>query len=115
MQSNTSYYLQQPEPQQSCLLAMRDLLLQLDTHITETRKYGMPCFCYQDHIFCYLWTDKHTQEPYFLLADGNHLTHPALESGNRSRMKILRVAPTENLPVARISAVLQEALQLYTN
>ena len=108
-----AFYLQQPEPQKGCLLAMRALLLQLDPAITETTKYGMPCFCYKKKIMCYLWLDKHTQDPYFLLADGNRLSHPALEAGGRSRMKILRVAPTEDLPVATIHDVFNEALSLY--
>lgn len=106
------YYLQKDEPTQSCLLTLRAMILKQDKHITETRKYGMPCFCYQKKMFCYLWTDKQTDEPYLLMVDGKQLIHPALETGNRSRMKILKVDPKKDLPVATIEDVLEEALAL---
>jgi len=106
------YYLQKEEPTQSCLLSLRAMILKQDKHITETRKYGMPCFCYHKKMFCYLWTDKQTDEPYLLLVDGKQLVHPALETGNRSRMKILRIDPNKDLPVATIEDVLEEALAL---
>lgn len=107
------YYLSKEEPNQSCLLALRSIILKQDTHITETRKYGMPCFCYKNNMFCYLWTDKKTDEPYILMVEGNHLEHPLLEKGNRSRMKIFRVQPKMDLPLKIITSILQQALDLY--
>jgi hypothetical protein len=107
------YYLSKAEPNKSCLLALRSIILEQDDHITETRKYGMPCFCYKNKMFCYLWTDKKTDEPYMLMVEGNHLEHPKLEKGNRSRMKILRANPKKDLPIKTITSILQKALDLY--
>jgi hypothetical protein len=42
-----SYYLKKEEPNKSCLLALRTIILEQDTDITETQKWGMPCFCYK--------------------------------------------------------------------
>lgn len=112
---NTAYFLKQEEPNKSCLLAMRTVILAFNKGVTETKKYGMPCFCYQTKAFCYLWTDKKTNEPYFLLVDGNKLNHPLLEAGDRARMKILRVNPNEDLPISVINEVLENALYLYKN
>lgn len=61
-------------------------------------------------MFCFLWTDKKTDEPYILMVNGRKLDHPALEEGNRSRMKILRVNAGEDLPVKKIEGILQQAL-----
>jgi len=108
-----TYYLTKEEPNRSCLLALRHIVLEQDTHITETQKYGMPCFCYKKKAFCYLWTDKKTDEPYLLLVEGKYLDHPALEAGDRKRMKIMRVNPREDLPLQTIVSVLQQALALY--
>ncbi len=108
-----NYYLAKKEPNKSCLLALRDIILNQDTNITETQKYGMPCFCYKKKIICYLWTDKKTDEPYILFAEGKHLEHPELEKGTRSRMKILRIDATKDLPLQKIECVLQQALALY--
>jgi hypothetical protein len=66
-----AFYLNQEEPNKSCLLALRTIILDQDKQITETRKYGMPCFCYKGKMFCYLWTDKKTDEPYILMVEGN--------------------------------------------
>ncbi|MEJ5053354.1 DUF1801 domain-containing protein [Sphingobacterium sp. MYb382] len=108
-----TYYLTKEEPNRSCLLALRHIVLEQDAHITETQKYGMPCFCYKKKAFCYLWTDKKTDEPYLLLVEGKYLDHPALEAGERKRMKIMRVNPREDLPLQTIVTVLQQALALY--
>ncbi|MDM8159155.1 DUF1801 domain-containing protein [Labilibaculum sp. K2S] len=110
-----NYYLNKEEPNKSCLLALRKIILTQDDNITETTKWGMPCFCYKKKMFCYLWTDKKTDEPYILMVEGKHLTHPELEEGSRSRMKIFRVNPNEDLPVNFIELLLNDALDLYRN
>ncbi|MBI1308080.1 MAG: DUF1801 domain-containing protein [Bacteroidetes bacterium] len=107
-----NFYVNQPEPNRSCLLALKDLILQSDPEMIETIKYGMPCFCLGKKIICYLWTDKKTREPYILFADGNKMKHPKLETGDRLRMKIYWVNPNEDLPVAEINEVLVLAITL---
>jgi len=110
-----NYYLDKEEPNKSCLLAVRSIILKQDPNITETQKYGMPCFCHGKKMFCYLWTDKKTAAPYILIVEGKYLSHPKLEEGNRSRMKILRVDPYKDLPIKTIEDILQKALDLYRN
>lgn len=108
-----NYYLNKEEPNKSCLLALRSIILDQDTNITETQKWGMPCFCYKKKMFCYLWTDKKTDEPYILMVEGKYLDHPELEKGDRTRMKIFRVNPNKDLPIKTIESILQSALDLY--
>jgi hypothetical protein len=109
------FYLSKDEPSKSCLLALRHIILKQDDEVSETRKYGMPCFCYRKKMFCYLWTDKNTAEPYILFVEGKYLEHPKLETGNRSRMKIFRINPKKDLPVQTIERLLKTALNLYRN
>jgi hypothetical protein len=108
-----NFYLNKDEPNKSCLLALRSIILDQDTDITETQKWGMPCFCYKKKMFCYLWTDKKKNEPYILMVEGKYLDHPALIEGNRSRMKIFSVNPNKDLPINTIEHILQKALDLY--
>ncbi|MBK7681825.1 MAG: DUF1801 domain-containing protein [Bacteroidetes bacterium] len=108
-----NFYLNKEEPNKSCLLALRSIILDQDINISETQKYGMPCFCYKKKMFCYLWTDKKTDEPYLLLVEGKLLDHPKLEQGDRSRMKIFRVNPNKDIPIKTIESILQKALDLY--
>ncbi|KOF01990.1 hypothetical protein OB69_14760 [Roseivirga seohaensis subsp. aquiponti] len=110
-----SYYLDKEEPNKSCLLALRSLILNQDDEVTETKKYGMPCFCFKKKMFCYLWTDKKTDEPYILFVEGKLLDHPKLETGTRARMKIFRVNPNADLPKATLETLLKNALDLYRN
>ncbi|GGF23658.1 DUF1801 domain-containing protein [Flavobacterium limi] len=112
-QQPDNYYLNKAEPNKSCLLALRSIILKQDTNITETKKWGMPCFCYKKKMFCYLWTDKKIDKPYLLMVEGKYLDHPQLEEGDRTRMKIFRVNPNEDLPIKAIINILQKALDLY--
>jgi hypothetical protein len=114
MNPTDQYYLRKDEPVKGCLLALRDMILTQDSNITETQKWGMPCFSYKDTIFCYLWTDKKTNEPYILFVEGKRLLHPELEEGNRAKMKIFRVDPNKDLPTKTITLLLKDALNLYT-
>ena len=108
-----SFYLNQREPNKSCLLALREIILDLNEHMSETLKYGMPCFRFKNTTLCYLWKDKKTEEPYILLVEGKRLNQPPLETGNRKRMKILRINPDEDLPLDLIHEILDQALELY--
>ncbi|MEL4307680.1 DUF1801 domain-containing protein [Joostella sp. CR20] len=115
MNEQNAYYLNKLEPVKSCLLSLRNFILKQDENITETRKYGMPCFCFKNKVFCYLWTDKKTDEPYILFVEGKYLETPELEAGNRSRMKIFRVNPSIDIPIDSIEILLNKALDLYRN
>lgn len=115
IRESDNYYLNKEEPNKSCLLALRSIILEQDEAVTETMKWGMPCFCFKKKMFCYLWTDKKTDKPYILFVEGKHLHHPLLETGQRARMKIFRVDPGQDLPVDTIELLLSKALALYKN
>ncbi len=110
-----NYYLDKEEPNSSCLLALRSIIRDQDELITETRKYGMPCFCYKNKMFCYLWVDKKTDWPYILFVEGKHIDHPQLDQGNRARMKVFNINPNKDLPIRTIELILNQALDLYKN
>lgn len=113
MQESQHFYLNQNEPNKSCLLALRHIILQQDPDVSETLKYGMPCFCYRKKAFCYLWTDRRTTFPYLLMVEGKHLDQVELEAGQRLRMKTLPINPQEDLPIDTIQRILTAALDLY--
>ena len=115
MRDTDNYYLNKEEPNKSCLLALRSIILEQDVNVSETMKYGMPCFSFKKKMFCYLWTDKKTDKPYILMVEGKYLDHPELETGNRSRMKIFRIDPNKDIPIETIKSLLTDALNLYRN
>lgn len=110
-----SFYLQHEEPVQSVLLTLRGIILEQDTNITEAWKYRMPCFCYKGKMFCFLWINKKTHEPYLEFVEGKHLTHPRLIAEKRSRMKILPFDAKKDLPVRTIKAIIKQAVDFYKN
>ncbi|MDH6308797.1 uncharacterized protein YdhG (YjbR/CyaY superfamily) [Dysgonomonas sp. PFB1-18] len=108
-----NFYLDCKEPQKSALLALRSIILEYDENISETLKYGMPCFLYKKNILCYLWIDNKTSEPYILMTEGKYLSNPELEQGQRARMKIFRIDPIADLPLEIIKSILNDAINLY--
>lgn len=113
MRDVDQFYHKTEEPNKSCFIALRDFILKQDHHLSETIKYGMPCFCYKKKICCYLWKDKKTHWPYILFAEGKLLDHEELIQGSRAKMKTFTVNPTEDLPLATITQLLESALDLY--
>ncbi len=110
-----NFYFQKEEPLQSCLLALKEIILLQDKNITAAWKYGMPFFCYKGKMFCYLWVNKKTQQPYLGIVEGKHFDHPDLIIEKRSRMKIMLFNAAEELPVKTISQIIQQAIKLYTS
>ena len=110
-----AYYESKVEPTKSCLLALRKIILALDDNIEDAWKYRMPMFTYKGKMWCYLWTDKKTLEPYIGIVEGSKVDHPSLEKGNRARMSILRINPNEDLSIDTILLILNKALDLYRN
>ena len=107
------YYLQKDEPVKSCLQFLRGHILALDPHVTEDWKYGMPFFCYNGKMMCYLWVHKKYHQPYIGIVEGKQLDHPDLLQEDRARMKILLVDPTIDIPMVKINGILQAMLALY--
>ena len=109
----TEFYDALEEPNQSVFLALRRIILDFDSDITEHFKWGLPFFCYQKKNFCYLWKDKKTQQPYLALYNGNKMTHTELISEDRKLIKILPISVQSDLPYETIIEILEEAKSLF--
>ena len=113
LKSTDSFYLQKPEPLKSFHLAMRDIILKFDPGMTEQWKYYMPCFCYKGKMFCFLWQNKKTGQPYISIVEGGKIDHPLLLKEKRSRMKIMMLDPDKDIPVKTIYSIFKMALKFY--
>jgi Domain of unknown function (DU1801) len=113
LKATDNFYLQKEEPLQSCLLALRAIILKQDKDITAAFKYGMPFFCYKGKMFCYLWVNKKTQQPYLGIVEGKYFDHPLLIIEKRSRMKIMLFDAGKELPIKTIQLILKQAIELY--
>lgn len=107
------FYLNLEEPQKSCFMALRDIILSLDDAVTPEWKYKLPFFYYKGKMFCYLWKDKKTGFPYIGITKGEFLNHPSLILGDRKKMKVLPINPNEDIPHALVVEILHEAMGCY--
>jgi len=107
------FYLRNEEPVNSCLIALREIILKQDAEITVAWKYSMPFFCYKGKMFCYLWVHKTIKQPYIGFVEGKHLNHPKLLAEKRARMKIFLCDPEKDLPIKIIETILKHSLDLY--
>ena len=108
-----NFYLQKEEPVRSCLLALREIILKFNKDLTEAWKYKMPFFCYNGKMFCYVWVHKQTLQPYLGIVEGRKIMHPKLVQENRSRMKIMFVDPSKDMPIKTIHEILKMAIAYY--
>lgn len=115
MKEIDNFYLEKEEPVESCLMALRQIILDRDRNISEAWKYRMPFFCYKGKMFCYLWVEKKTGLPYLGIVEGNKIAHPELIQDERLRMKIMRFDPSKDLPLDTISEIIDTAIKLYTS
>ena len=107
------YVLQKEEPIKSCLQFLREHILKQNANITEAWKYGMPFYCYNKKMFCYLWVHKKYRQPYIGIVEGNNISHPDLVMEKRARMKILLIDPAKDIPLKKVDAILKAVLALY--
>lgn len=108
------FYEKQEEPNRSCLLALRDIILNYERYkLEEAYKYKLPCFMHQKQIFCYLWQDRKTKTPYISINKGAKFDHPALYQGNRKMFKLLYIDPNKDIPIETIHEIFDLALAHY--
>lgn len=107
-----NFYLQKAEPEKSCFLALKDIILKHDSQITAEWKYKLPFFYYKGKMLCYLWIHKKFKKPYIGFVDGNLIDHTDLLQEKRAKMKILLIDQNEDLPIDKINLILNQAIKL---
>ncbi|MGY5353042.1 DUF1801 domain-containing protein [Wenyingzhuangia sp. IMCC45533] len=107
------FYLDQQEPVKSCLLALKQIILNYDSDIESKWYYRLPCFMYQNQIFCYLWVDKKTGFPYIAIGKGVKIDHPALLIEKRTFTKRMLIDPKRDIPIKNIHEIFDKVKALY--
>jgi hypothetical protein len=109
MREIDQFYLNQDEPNKSCFLALRTIILNHSPELLPALKYGLPCFMLGKKIFCYLWQDKKTKQPYIAINGGVEMNHPDLVVGDRKIYALLPIDPSKDIPVEKIHELLSIA------
>lgn len=107
------FYEEKEEPAKSCLLAMRNIILNHHENITEAWKYRMPFFCFREKMFCYLWVEKKSRQTYMGVMGGSKITHPKLITTTNTKVKKFLIDPESDLPLNEIRDILNLATSLH--
>jgi len=92
-----SYYLSKPEPYQSCLLALRDFILRVDSQICHERKFQIPFFTYKGKKIAYLWLDHKKLKLGFCLDKSLQEIIPDIKP--KDKYESIQIDPSADLPV----------------
>ncbi len=113
MSSLEDFYDQLEEPNKSCFLALRSIILKHNSNITEALKWNLPTYYYNGKLLGYLWKDKKTNHPYIGVHKGKLIDHPALELGNRKQIKTFSIDPNKDIEIETLQEILNQAIALY--
>lgn len=103
------FYQNLEEPYNSCFMALKSIILEFDSRISEEWKYKLLFFYFNGKMFCYLWIDKENKLPYVSFADGFRLQHPLLISAERKRFKIFYIDPNNDIDIKNLNKIMEEA------
>ncbi|HXU26605.1 MAG TPA: DUF1801 domain-containing protein [Bacteroidia bacterium] len=106
-----NYYLKQPEPIQSCLLALKDIILRHDKNITHQRKFQIPFFYYKDKKLCYLWVNK--KKLLFGIVEDKNIYPKKDGIKRKDKMESIQIDPNADIPLDIILGLLKEKIKLY--
>ena len=107
------YYLSKPEPYQSCLLALRYVILSANAGISPERKFRIPFFTYRGKKLGYLWLNGKKLMLGFC-TDKSLL--PTIEGAKpKDKYESMQIDPEADLPVELILQKLYYYLRLIEN
>ncbi|MFD2866697.1 DUF1801 domain-containing protein [Mucilaginibacter antarcticus] len=92
-----SYYLSKPEPYQSCLLALRDIVLSANSAIIHERKYQIPFFTYKGKKLGYLWLNGKKLMVAFCEDKSLQAVAPGIKA--KDKYQSVRIDPNADIPV----------------
>ncbi|HEY4322879.1 MAG TPA: DUF1801 domain-containing protein [Mucilaginibacter sp.] len=95
-----SYYLTKPEPYQSCLLALRDIILRANPNICHERKFQIPFFTYKGKKLGYLWLNGKKLMLGFCLDKSLQGATSGLKP--KDKYESFRIDPNADLPIDMI-------------
>lgn len=103
-----NYYLSKPEPYQSCLLALKHIILSANAGIVHERKFQIPFFTYKGKKLGYLWLNK--KKLMVGLCTDKSLLFFGEGIKPRDRYESFQVDPGQDLPVDMILSKLKSYL-----
>lgn len=109
--SADAYYFKQPEPYQGCLLALKEIILNVSPHIGHRRMFQIPFFFYKDKKLCFLWV--HRKKLLLGFVEDKNIYKKVPGQRRKSKMTMLEIDPNADLPMKKILPALQKLIVRY--
>ena len=103
-----TYYLKKPEPYQSCLLALKQLILGLHPEIVHERKFQIPFFSYKGKKLGYLWLNG--KKLMLGFCTDKSLLEFEPHAKPKDKYESFRIDPNADLPVDLIISKIKQLL-----
>ena len=106
-----NYYMKQPEPIQGCLLALKNIILEIDPDIIQQRKFQIPFFYYKDKKLCYLWVNKKKIQMGFA---EDKTIHPKKEGVKlKDKYESIIIDAGKDIPIKLIIRNIKKTIKVY--
>lgn len=106
-----NYFLQQPEPQQSCMIYLRSWLQ--EQGLEEIYKFNTAFYQYNGKMFCYMSVRSKDKQLYLGFVKGHKMKHPSLQQEGRKQIKVIYLNPENDLPIKTLHEIVKLAKKLY--
>ena len=107
-----NYFISLPEPERSCLLFLRNFILEFSETITEKRKFNTPFYYSNGRWLCFVSYHPKTRKIYISFVNGFKMNHSKLFAEGRKKMKIFHVNAHEDIDIKSLKEILQLALDV---
>ena len=108
-----NFFLTLDEPEQGCLLFIRQFILNYSNKFSEHWKYNTPFYHFNGKWFCYLSYHKKTKRIYIGFVYGYKLNHPKLLSEGRKQIKVFYIDAAKDVDIKSLKAIMKEACAVY--
>jgi hypothetical protein len=107
------YYYKQEFYTRGCLLALKDIIMSIDTEIIAVRKYQIPFFCYKSFNLAFLWV--HRKKILVGFVENKKIFQSQTLGRRKDRVVTIEVNPMEDIPVFPIKHNIKTLIDKYNN
>jgi len=105
------YYDKQEIYTRECLLALKQILMSVDSEIVAVRKYQIPFFCYKSFNLAFLWV--HRKKILVGFVEDKKTFQNQTLGRKRDRVIVIEINPMEDIPVFTIKHNIKALIDKY--
>ena len=105
------YYNKQNDETKACLLALKSIILSIDSHIVHLRKFQIPFFAYKNLSISFLWVNKKKILLGFIV-DKKAMPQEKMKR-QKDGVSTLEINPLEDIPIELIKNKLSDLIERY--